>query len=103
MPVVGLHGAVEADSHLDTEIAEKPEIGIIQADGIRLHPDVHPRTRTDRLPYCAHQVGDEFMPGKQRFSAMQDELNVLRPMCSDMLSDAVRRVLCDIRRHPARL
>jgi hypothetical protein len=74
----------------------------VRARYVRLHPAIHPHTRASSGVGTAHEFGDEFTPGEQRFSAVQDKRHAGYLVTAGMLTDAHRGTAGDLRRHPAR-
>src|SRR5487761_918568 len=50
----------------------------------------------------AHEFGNKFTSGEQRFPAVQDERHARYLVTADVLADAHRGTVGDLRRHPAR-
>src|SRR5581483_3674937 len=90
VPVVRLGVAIQADPDHDTKLAEKPEIGVVQTDGISLHADLYADVRAGLLPRLGHQFPDELVPGQQRFTAVQNQADVRDPVGARVLADAAR-------------
>jgi hypothetical protein len=93
MAVVCFRRAIKADSYLYAKLAEQPQIGIVQADGIRLHLGVHLDARAGHGPSGAYEFADELMSGQQWFAAVHNQRHARYPVQAGMLADARRRVM----------
>jgi hypothetical protein len=102
MPVVRLRAAVKAHTHPDAKLVEQPQVRIVKADAIRLHPNVYLHTGANGGARGAHEFGYKITSGKQRLSAMQDNGHAQYLVAADVLADACRSTLGGLARHPAR-
>jgi hypothetical protein len=102
MPVVRLRPAIEAHPYVDAKIVEQPQVRIVKADPVRLHPDVHLHPRTNSGVGGAHEFGDKFTSGKQRLPTVQDKRHARYLVTAGVLADAHRGTAGDLHRHPAR-
>ena len=93
VPVVRFRRAIQADPHLEAKPTEKPQIGIVQADAIRLNLGVHLRSRADGGPGGVNEFGDELTPGQQWLATVHDQRHAWYPVNADVLADARRRVI----------